>query len=87
MAKKYKFKLDKAGVGKLLMSDEMRSVLDGYAGKVVGRAGDGYGSETVASVGRAKPGTRLKAIVRAETPKARRDNSENNTLLKALGGG
>lgn len=75
---KVKFKLNYAGVGQLLKSREMQSVLNGYASSAMGRAGDGYEVETFIGFDRAH------AIVKAATPGARRDNSENNTLLKAV---
>lgn len=87
MAKKYKFELNHAGVGQLLNSSEMQAILDGHAGRVLSSAGAGYGVRIVSSAGRKKRGTRLKAIIRAETSAAKRDVYENNTLLKALGGG
>ena len=52
-----------------------------YAVAVQGRAGDGY--EVTTYTGR----NRANASVHAETYEARKDNYENNTLLKALGGG
>lgn len=77
---KVKFKLNYAGVGKLLKSSEMQTVLNGYASKALGRLGDGYETKTFVGFDRAH------AIVKAETPEARRENSENNTLLKAVRG-
>ena len=76
-----KFELDYDGVGALLKSPEMASVCESYARDVQARAGAGYEVDTY--VGR----TRVNASVHAETDEARRDNFDNNTLLKALGGG
>lgn len=75
---KVRFKLNYAGVGKLLKSSEMQSVLNGYTSAALGRVGDGYEAETFVGFDRAH------AIVKAATPEARRENSENNTLLKAV---
>ena len=52
-----------------------------YASGVQARAGDGYIVTTY--VGK----NRVNASVMADTYEARQDNYENNTLLKALGGG
>ena len=78
---KVKFELNRAGVRDLLRSPEALSVCEGYAANVLGRAGEGY--ELTTFVGR----NRVNASVHAETYEARKDNYENNTLLKALGGG
>ena len=78
---KVNFKLNRAGVRELMQSPEAVSVCRDYAEMVRGRAGDGY--EVTTYVGK----NRANASVFAETYKARKDNYENNTLLKALGGG
>lgn len=76
-----KFELNRAGVGELLKSGEMLSVCESYANAIQARCGDGYEVTTHA------PGkTRVNASVMATTYKARRDNLENNTLLKAVRG-
>ena len=80
MSKKV-FELNYAGVGELLRSKEMGSVLSEYAGQVVSRAGTGYGYKL------GQTGQRAKATVFTASHAAIRDNSENNSLLKALGGG
>lgn len=72
-----KFKLDKAGVRQLLQSSEMASVCKGYADGIRSRCGDGYEVSTYTGK------TRVNASVFAATPDARRDNAQNNTLLKA----
>jgi len=76
-----KFELNRAGVRDLLRSPEAAGVCKSYAVAVRGRAGDGY--EVTTYTGR----NRANASVHAETHEARKDNYENNTLLKALGGG
>lgn len=78
---KFKFELDHAGVRDLLQSSEMAQVCESYARDVQARAGAGYEVNTY--VGK----TRVNASVHAETHEARQDNFNNNTLLKALGGG
>lgn len=78
---KVKFELNRAGVRDLLRSSEAASVCQSYAERVRGRAGEGY--EVTTYTGR----NRVNASVHAETYEARKDNYDNNALLKALGGG
>lgn len=78
---KVKFEMNRKGIGQLLKSKEMTNVLQGVAYQVQGRAGDGYAVETYVGFDRAH------AIIYTDTPEAKKDNAENNTLLKALGGG
>ena len=75
------FKLNLAGLNELMKSTAMAAVLDQAAGAVASAAGDGY------EVEKAHP-IRFVGIsaVHASTYKAKLDNSENNTLLKAVGG-
>lgn len=77
----FKFELDSDGVRALLQSPEMAGICESYAREVQSRAGAGY--EVSVYTGK----NRVNASVKAETAEARRDNFENNTLLKALGGG
>lgn len=77
---KFKFKLDKAGVGQLLKSEEMQALVSETVSEIQGRCGDGYESNT--SIGK----TRAHGVVVASTAKAKRDNIKNNTLLKAVRG-
>jgi hypothetical protein len=77
---KVKFELDRGGVRELLRSQEALNVCKGEAIAVQGRAGEGY--EVTTYVGK----NRVNASVHAETYEARKDNYDNNTLLKALGG-
>ena len=76
---KVKFELNRAGVRELLRSQEMMSVCKSYADGIRNRAGDGYEVDTF--VGR----NRANASVYAATYEARKDNYDNNTLLKARG--
>lgn len=77
---KVKFELNRNGVRELLKSPEMMAVCQGYANRALGSLGDGYEVSTM--TGR----NRVNAEVRAETFAARKENLENNTILKALGG-
>jgi len=78
---KIKLELNRAGVRELLRSQAAMTVCKEYADRIQSRAGDGY--EVTTYVGT----NRVNASVYAATPEARRDNYENNTLLKARGGG
>lgn len=69
-----KFVLDRKGVGELLKSDEMTSVLEGYARSISARAGDDYEAKVMPT----------RVIVRPKNENGEKDNSENNTLLKSM---
>lgn len=73
-----RFKLNYAGVGKLLKSAEMQSILSQKASEIRERCGDGY--EQDIHVGK----TRANAMVWASSAEAKRDNLKNNTILKAV---
>lgn len=75
---KMKFKLNYSGVGQLLKSSEMQSVLSEKATSIRQRVGDGYDQDVY--VGK----SRANAMVSARTYKAKKDNLKNNTLLKAV---
>lgn len=75
-----KFELNSAGVQELLKSDEMAAICRQYADQIRSRCGDGYTVDTYSGK------TRVNASVHASTSAARKDNLNNNTLLKALGG-
>lgn len=77
---KTKFELNKAGVRELMLSPEMESALESIAGDALTRLGDGYDMNTYH--GR----NRINVEVSAETFTARRDNAQNNTILKAVQG-
>lgn len=74
------FKLNRAGVRQLMQSAEMQSVLRDKASQIQNRCGDGYEHDIM--VGR----NRANAMVSASTYAAKRDNMDNNTLLKAVRG-
>ena len=76
---KVKFTLNRAGVRELMKSQEMQGICRNHADAIRNRAGDGYEVDTY--VGR----NRANASVYAATYEARKDNYENNTLLKARG--
>lgn len=75
---KSKFKLNHSGVGQLLKSPEMQSVLSEKATAIRNSCGDGYEQDVF--VGK----TRANAMVSAATFEAKKDNMENNTILKAV---
>lgn len=77
----FRFVLNSAGVVELMKSQDMIDILNAFADSIQSTAGDGYESKTVMSSDRAK------ALVMAESKEAINDNLENNTLLRALGGG
>lgn len=73
-----KVELNYSEVGKLLKGSEVNSMLSGIASNIASSCGDGYGSD--ARVGK----TRIVAEVKAETFKAKLDNTKNNTILSRL---
>lgn len=75
-----KFELNREGVRELLRSSEMMDICKSYADKARGSLGEGY--EVTTKTGK----NRVNAEVAAVTYQARRENSENNTILKALRG-
>lgn len=75
---KFKFVLNRKGVSDLMKSEQMQNVLKEKASKIHNRLGDGYGQDTY--IGR----NRANAMVWADSIEAKRDNSENNTILKAV---
>ena len=77
---KVKFVLNREGVRELLRSPEMMEVCKSYASAAVSRLGDGY--EVTTQTGK----NRVNAEVAAVTYKARKDNSDNNSILKAIRG-
>lgn len=75
---KLEFKLNRKGVAELMKSGNMQDVLNGYATGIKNRAGSGYQQDI--HVGK----NRANARVWADSAEAKKDNSENNTILKAL---
>lgn len=78
---KIEFKLNLAGLNALMKSAEMQAVLDSAASRIASAAGSGYEVEAAHPISFV-----AIAAVHARTYEARRENSENNTLLKAAGG-
>ena len=76
---KGKIKLNMRGLNELMKSPEMQAHLDRAGSAVASAAGSGYAHRTHVAD--------YVAItnVYAETKEAKRENSENNTLLKAVG--
>ena len=72
------FKLNRKGIAELMKSQEMQGVLKEHATTIKNRAGGGYEQDIYVGKNRAN------AMVKAETFKAKKDNSKNNTLLKAV---
>lgn len=77
---KFKFELNRSGVRKLLQSPEMEAICEEYANNALNSLGDGF--EVSTYVGR----TRVNASIIATTFEARKENSETNCILKAVGG-
>ena len=75
-----RFELNREGVRELLRSQEMMNICEGYAKAALGRLGGGY--EVTTLVGR----NRVNAEVAATSFTAKKDNAENNTILKAIRG-
>lgn len=75
---KLEFKLNRNGVADLMKSSSMQEILKGYATGIKNRSGSGY--EQDMHIGK----NRANARVWAETQQAKKDNLENNTLLKSV---
>lgn len=73
-----KIVLNRSGVKKLLKSDEMMQICKEHAYGAQSKLGEGY--EVTSHVGV----NRVNASVSAESYKAKKENLENNTILKAL---
>ena len=73
-----KFELNKDGVKQLMQSGEMMSVCREYANAAMASLGNGY--EVSDMVGK----TRVNVQITATSFKARKENLENNTILKSL---
>ena len=72
--------LNREGVRELLRSKEMMAICEEYANNALGRLGSGY--EVTTHVGR----NRVNAEVAAVSYEAKKENSENNTILKSIRG-
>lgn len=76
----YRIEINYAGVGELLHSQEIADAVKEAADQVAQKAGEGYATDVY------QAGTRVIASVYTETEEAMKDNMDNNTLLKAVGG-
>ncbi|NCC07075.1 MAG: hypothetical protein EOM30_03270 [Clostridia bacterium] len=77
MSNKIRVEINRAGVRELLRSQEISAICEARAQAISARCGRGYEVSTYTGKNRAN------ASVHAATPKARRDNIKNNTILKA----
>ncbi len=75
---KMTFKLNRAGVRALMKSEEMQTILKDIADNALNSLGEGYKSDL--RVGK----NRANAMVYADTYQAKKDNLENNSILKAV---
>ena len=80
MAETFKFELNREGVRELLRSKEMLDICSEYANSALGRLGSGY--EVTTHTGT----NRVNAQVAAETYSAKKENLNDNTILKAVFG-
>lgn len=78
MSNKVKVKLDRAGVRKLLKSQEMLQICKDHAYSAQAKLGSGY--EVTFMTGK----NRANAQIEAVTWRAKLANIRNNTILKAL---
>ena len=81
MSKNFKFELDRAGVRELLKSSEISGACEEVAAAAYAQLGDGYVMEP-----RNYP-ERSGYAIYPESREAEKDNLDNNSLLKAVGGG
>lgn len=75
------FELNRSGVRDLLRSPEMLAICEEYANKALGNLGDGYKVTTHTGT------NRVNAMVAAESYRAKKENLEDNTILRAVFGG
>lgn len=76
---KVKIELNSSGIRQLLKSEEVGQMLKQQAEQVRARCGSGYRTDLY------QASSRVIAGVFAETAEAAKQNSRENTLLKALG--
>lgn len=74
---KVEIELNREGVRQLMRSPEMQVILKAQAEAIKDKCGEGYETYTAP--------TRAVAIVGTATEAAINDNSDNNTILKAVG--
>lgn len=74
--------LDRNGVRNLMLSSEMMELCAELGSGIMEKLGDGY-LMTQYPTGK----TRVNVSIMTDSKEARKENAENNTILKALGGG
>ena len=77
---KVEIKLESAGVRELLRSEEMQDICTKHANAVRKKLGKGYAISSYTGK------NRVNASILAETEEAYREQLENNSILKAIGG-
>lgn len=77
---KIRIKLYRGEVRKLMKRPETKEILKGYADAALSKIGGSHGYEVSQYTGK----NRANVSIRAASASARRDNAENNTLLKAV---
>lgn len=81
MAKNLKIVLNRSAIrNQLLKSNEMMEICKELGNTALNRCGEGYDISAVSGK------NRVNVSVYARTNQARKDNMENNTILKALRG-
>ena len=80
MANHLEFELNRAGVRELMLSTQMMAICREKANSALSRLGDGY--EATEHIGKNRVNVEIKAV----SYKAQKENSQNNTILKSLGG-
>lgn len=77
-----RLEINREVVGELLRCPAVQSYIEELARKQVTRAGEGYEYR----INHSSKDGRVTAIVRTKSDKAKRDNLDNNTLLKSTQG-
>lgn len=77
---KVKIVLNSGQINKFLHSDSVKAMVKGKADEIQSRLGEGYKSD------KRYMKSRVIASVYADTPEARRENLDRNTILKAVFG-
>lgn len=75
----FRIELNESGIIELLTSREMKNLCKQYASQALAQLGDGY------SMSEHTGPKRVNVEISADTPKAKKENLKDNTILKALG--
>ena len=75
---KVRIKLNRAGIQHLLRGGPTASVISRATDAVHANAGEEFTKDV-------RTGTRVRGYVMAKSPKARRENAKNHTILTAVG--